>query len=302
MKRRAFLTNSVLSAIAVSTTGFIRFDGKKYVGDCETTSDILGPFYRPDSPVRSSLVIKGEKGELTMLVGKIKHDDCTTPYKNAKIEIWHCDGHGVYDNETPAFKYRGTTYSDKNGNYAFQTILPVPYDTGDGNFRPAHFHMMITAEGYQPLVTQLYFNGDKHIAKDESASLPTAKRRILKVQNGEKGTKKVVYDVSMSKKLLVEPPVLGLLAGTYIDEKDPNKKTELLTKDHQLWIKGDKQNGMPFGLNLEYVGDNTFSMHGVPVETLSFQFEVLHYGIIKMKEISKNDKGKKKISVSVRQM
>lgn len=302
MKRRSFLSSTVLSAIAVSTTGFIRFDGKKYVGDCETTSDILGPFYRPDSPVRSNLVIKGEKGELTTLVGKIKHDDCTTPYKNAKIEIWHCDGNGVYDNETPGFKYRGTTYSDKNGNYAFQTILPVPYDTGNGNFRPAHFHMMITAEGYQPLVTQLYFNGDKHIEKDESASSPTAKRRILKVQNGVNGSKKVVYDVSMSKKLLVEPPVLGLLEGTYIDEKDRNKKTELLIKDHQLWIKGDKQNGMPFGINLEYVGDNTFSMHGVPVETLSFVFEVLHYGIIKMKEISKNDKGKKDISISVRQM
>ncbi len=302
MKRRAFLTNTVLSAIAVSTTGFIRFDGNRYVGDCETTSDILGPFYRPDSPVRSSLVIKGEKGDLTELIGKVKHDDCTTPYKNAKVEIWHCDGNGVYDNETPDFKYRGTTYTDENGNYAFQTILPVPYDVGNGNFRPAHFHMMITAEGYQPLVTQLYFNGDKHIEKDESAASPTAKRRILEVLNGGNGSKKVVYDVSMSAKLAAEPAVLGLLVGTYIDEKDGNKKTELLKKDHQLWIKGDKQNGMPFGINLEYVGNNTFSISGVHVETLSFVFEVLNYGMIKMKEVSKNDKGEKEISVSVRQM
>jgi catechol 1,2-dioxygenase len=302
MKRRAFLTNTVLSAIAVSTTGFIRFDGNRYVGDCETTSDILGPFYRPDSPVRSSLVIKGEKGDLTELVGKVKHDDCTTPYKNAKVEIWHCDGNGVYDNETPDFKYRGTTYTDAQGNYSFKTILPVPYDAGGGNFRPAHFHMMITAEGYQPLVTQLYFNGDKHIEKDESAASPTAKRRILEVQNGGDGSKKVVYDVSMSAKLAAEPAVLGLLVGTYIDEKDSNKKTELLKKDHQLWIKGDKQNGMPFGINLEYVGNNTFSISGVSVETLSFVFEVLNSGVIKMKEVSKNDKGEKEISVSVRQM
>ncbi len=76
----------------------------------------------------------------------------------------------------------------------------------------------------------------------------------------------------------------------------------MLKKDHQLWIKGDKQNGMPFGINLEYVGNNTFSISGVHVETLSFVFEVLNYGMIKMKEVSKNDKGEKEISVSVRQM
>ena len=49
MKRRTFLKTSALSAIAVSATGFVRLEGDRYVGDCETTSDILGPFYRPDS-------------------------------------------------------------------------------------------------------------------------------------------------------------------------------------------------------------------------------------------------------------
>ena len=110
------------------------------------------------SPVRSSLVLKGEKGDPITLAGKILHDDCTTPYKNAKIELWHCDSNGVYDNESADFKYRGTVYTDKKGNYSFKTILPVPYGSGD-NYRPAHFHLMITAEGYQPLVTQLYFTG-----------------------------------------------------------------------------------------------------------------------------------------------
>ena len=79
MQRRTFIKNTALCAIAVSATGFIRFDGKRYVGDCETTSDVLGPFYRPDSPVRQSLVIKGEKGTPIELFGKVKHTDCTTP-------------------------------------------------------------------------------------------------------------------------------------------------------------------------------------------------------------------------------
>ena len=301
MKRRTFLSQTILTAVAVSATGFIRFDGQRYVGDCETTSDVLGPFYRPDSPVRESLRIKGEKGDPIELIGKILHDDCMTPYKKAKIELWHCDGSGVYDNETADFKYRGTAYSDRKGNYSFKTILPVPYGAGE-NFRPAHFHLMITAEGYQPLVTQLYFTGDPWIEKDSSSSSPTAKRRILEVQNLQDGSKKVSYNVSMAKKLAVEPAAMGLLVGNYTSEQDASNKMELFIKDQQLWIKGDKTNGMPFGVNLEFVGDNTFLLPGVPLETLSFHFQILPYGVVKLGETYTNDKGEKSVTVYVREM
>ena len=300
MKRRIFLKTSALSAIAVSATGFVRLEGDRYVGDCETTSDVLGPFYRPDSPVRSSLVIKGEKGAPIELFGKIKHDDCITPYKNAKIELWHCDGNGVYDNESADFKYRGTLYSDNEGNYSFKTILPVPYGEGD-NYRPAHFHLMISAEGYQPLVTQLYFTGDPWLEKDSGSASPTAKRRILEVQNLKDGSKKVSFDISMAKKLAAEPAALDRLIGIYVNEKDANKKTELIKKDKQLWIKGDKANGMPFGMNLEYITNNTFTISGVPPKyQLSFVFEVMPSGEIKMMENFTNEKGEKETTVSVK--
>ncbi|RDB07414.1 dioxygenase family protein [Runella aurantiaca] len=300
MKRRTFLKTSALSAIAVSTTGFVRLEDDRYVGDCETTSDILGPFYRPDSPIRSSLVIKGEKGAPIELFGKIKHDDCITPYKNAKIELWHCNGNGVYDNESADFKYRGTLYSDNGGNYSFKTILPVPYGEGN-NYRPAHFHMMISAEGYQPLVTQLYFTGDPWLEKDSSSASPTAKRRILEVQNLKDGSKKVSFDVSMAKKLAAEPAALDRLIGIYVNEKDANKKTELIKKDKQLWIKGDKANGMPFGMNLEYITNNTFTISGVPPKyQLSFAFEVMPSGAIKMMENFTNEKGEMETTVSVK--
>ncbi len=295
MKRSTFLKNTALSAIAISTTGFIRFDGQRYVGDCETTSDVLGPFYRPDSPLRTNLMIKGEKGDPIELAGKIKHDDCTTPYNKAKIELWHCDGAGIYDNESADFKYRGTAYSDDKGNYSFQTILPVPYGSGD-NYRPAHFHLMISAEGYQPLVTQLYFVGDPWISKDSSSSSPTAKRRILQVQNQQDGSKKVEFDISMSKKLAAEPAAIDRLTGTYTSEKDASKKMELFKKDNQLWMKGE-----PFGMNFEYAGNNTFLIPGVPVKVLSFVFEITSSGAVKMTETSTNDKGEKEITVHTRE-
>src|SRR6188768_1579321 len=133
MKRRKFIQSTALTAVAVSAFGFVRFNGDNYVGDCETTSDILGPFYRPGSPVRNNLVIPGDAGTILQLRGKIKHNDCVTPYKNAKVELWHCDAKGVYDNSTNDFRYRGTTYSDEIGQYSFTTILPVPYEVGNGH-------------------------------------------------------------------------------------------------------------------------------------------------------------------------
>jgi protocatechuate 3,4-dioxygenase beta subunit len=302
MQRRNFIKTTALSAIAISTTGFVRFNGERYEGDCATTSDILGPFYRPGSPVRKSLRIKGEKGDPIELIGKILHNDCSTPYKNAKIELWHCDGNGVYDNESADFKYRGTAYSDNKGNYCFKSILPVPYDVGGGNFRPAHFHIMITAEGYQPLVTQLYFVGDPWIEKDKSSSSPAAKKRILAVKTGKNGAKKVEYTVSMAEKLLVEPAGLGLMEGTYAKEPDSNEKMELLVKDRQLWIKGDKQNGMPFGVSFEFVGNNTFTFPGMSAAQLTSYFEFLDYGQVKMTETFTNDKGEKEVTVWVREM
>ena len=174
MKRRSFVRNSALAAFAISNSGFIRFEGNRYVGDCETTTDILGPFYRPNGPLRTDLVISGEGGTKVLLEGVVKHSDCVTPFKKAKIELWHCDATGVYDNTSDEFRYRGTTYSDQRGRYFFNTILPVPYSASDTMTRPAHFHMMITAGGYQQLITQLYFEGDKFLNDDSYASSASA--------------------------------------------------------------------------------------------------------------------------------
>ncbi len=260
MLRRSFLKNSALFAVSVSTTGFVRFNGTGYVGDCETTTDILGPFYRPNAPVRANMRIAGELGQKVMLSGKIKHKDCTTPLKNACVELWHCDANGVYDNTSPDFKYRAKTYCDDKGNYRFDSILPVPYDVGDGTIRPAHFHMMITAEGYQALITQLYFSGDKHIATDNWASSPTAKKRILNIKNGEGGIKAVSFDVTMMEKIPADAAVIDHLTGTYTIKSASSKPVEFYKRDALLWIKdAESING---GYPLQYVGNNTFEEYG----------------------------------------
>ena len=297
MQRRTFIRNTGLCAIAVSASGFIHFDGNHYIGDCETTTDILGPFYRPNSPVRNNLVIKGEPGIPVALSGIIKHNDCTTPYKKAKIELWHCSSSGVYDNTSEEYRNRGTTYCDDNGHYSFNTVLPVPYDAGGGYMRPAHFHLMVTAEGYQPLVTQLYFSGDAYIAKDLYSSSPTAKRRILDVQTLKNGTKKVLFDVSMSDKLAAEPAAMDKLTGVYTDEKDKGNKSELFIKNNLLWMKNEV-----FGENLEYIGNNAFQFAGMPPGmSQTLVFEIMSTGNVKVTMTNAGGSGGKYVAVFIKE-
>jgi protocatechuate 3,4-dioxygenase beta subunit len=296
MQRRTFIRNTALGAIAVSTSGFIFFNGKQYVGDCETTSDILGPFYRPNSPLRNNLIIKGEPGTPVELSGIIKHDDCTTPYKKAKVELWHCSSLGVYDNSTEEYRYRGTTFTDDNGNYSFNTILPVPYKAGADYWRPAHFHLMITAEGYQPLVTQLYFSGDDHISGDPYAASPNSKRRILDVQTKLDGTKRVAFDVSMAVKLAVEPAAIDMLAGAYVNVKDAKDTNELFVKNKTLWLKNSV-----YGEDLEYIGNNTFQFPGLPTGmTGAFVFELSAGGGVKCTSSFTGEKGGTETTVYIK--
>jgi len=291
MERRSFLKNTALFAVSVSASGFVGFNGTNYEGDCQTTTDILGPFYRPNAPVRVDMRLAGDLGQKVVLSGKIKHKDCTTPLKNACVELWHCDANGVYDNASPDFKYRAKTYCDDKGNYRFDSILPVPYDVGDGTIRPAHFHMMITAEGYQALITQLYFTGDKHIATDNWASSPTAKRRILDIKNGTGGVKAVSFDVTMLENIPADASVIERLSGAYVGTDASKKTVEFFKRDDLLWIKDPESiNG---GYPLQYIGDNTFEEYGE--NPARYQFIPQSEGSIKI-SFSRMNKEKKKIS------
>ena len=276
MQRRNFIKNTALCAIAVSNTGFIRFNGTRYEGDCETTTDILGPFYRPGAPVRTNLIVKNANGQQVLLSGIVKHKDCVRPLNNACVELWHCSAEGVYDNESAEFLYRGKTYCDENGKYVFTTVIPVPYGIGNGQTRPAHFHLMVSAPGYQSLITQLYFTGDKFIQDDASASLPAAKSRILDVKDND-GKKLVAFNVTMMEKLPADISVIDRLAGTYQRSDDKQTQIEFYKQDSLLWIKdaGSINGGYP----LEYIGNNVFEYYGRPMK---YQFTVQKDGSVKI--------------------
>ncbi|MFK7776474.1 MAG: twin-arginine translocation pathway signal protein [Saprospiraceae bacterium] len=195
MNRKKFLINSSLAVFSVSIFGKVQSKDNDFEGDCETTNDILGPFYRPEVPVRSDLTSKDLQGTIVELKGQVFGSDCKTPLNNAKVEIWHCNTDGEYDNDSEGFHQRGKWYSDEDGHYSFKTILPGKYLNG-GKFRPAHIHFRVTAKGSQELISQIYFHGDPHITKDPWASKNKAIHRILPISlEDTKGNLVVVFDI-----------------------------------------------------------------------------------------------------------
>ena len=286
MKRRDFAKLSGLGAVVFSTTGFVRFNGTSYEGDCITTTDILGPFYRPNSPERGNLVIRGIPGDIVQLSGTIRKKDCQTPHKNAKVELWHCSSDEIYDNDSDEFRYRGTTHCDENGRYEFTTQMPVPYDAGGGLIRPAHFHLLVSAEGYQSLITQIYFHGDSYLDKDPWAAAAKSQGRVLDVTE-EGSKKKIVFDCNMNDRLKASYSSLNRIVGKYKNDQSDNVD-EYFEKDGLLWQRNEV-----FGESYNYIGENTFEYDGMPKGSYRrLQFELNKNGSVLLNELVARGNGK----------
>jgi catechol 1,2-dioxygenase len=109
--------------------------------NCKPTQpDMLGPFYEPGTPVRSSV------GRGYVLSGTVLAAEECKPIPNARIEFWLANRRGEYDDA-----HRATVFADKRGRYRLESNVPVSYGG-----RPPHIHVRARAPGYEELVTQHY--------------------------------------------------------------------------------------------------------------------------------------------------
>jgi protocatechuate 3,4-dioxygenase beta subunit len=69
------------------------------------------------------------------------------------LDFWQADSNGTYDNA--GFRLRGHLYTDKQGRYRLETIVPGPYPG-----RTRHIHVKVAIPGQPILTTQLYFPGE----------------------------------------------------------------------------------------------------------------------------------------------
>ena len=250
MKRRTFIKDSTLTAFSIAAFGALHWNGKMFEADNETTSDILGPFYRPGSPMRSNLIPHGSTGEVMHLSGTVFGKDGKTPLSDVLIESWQCDEHEHYDNASDDYLFRGAVKTGKDGRYAFKTIVPVPYKDG-ADWRPAHIHMRISSKGHQDLITQIYFKGDSHIAKDASASSPQSVNRILEIKKNSSNKNTVKFDIVMGKTFALNDAGYKKITGLY---QLKNGMAEFTREDDLLLLKLNGQ----FMEGLVYKGNNFF--------------------------------------------
>ena len=269
MQRRSFIKNSTLTVISVSAFGALNWNGKSFEGDTPTTTDILGPFYRPGAPLRNNLRMAGSNGTPIVLKGKIFREDGKTPINDAFVEIWHCDENEMYDNTSDEYKYRGGQKTKRDGMYEFKSILPVPYKavpTIESSWRPAHIHMRVSVPDQQDLITQIYFKGGKYTDTDKWASAPQAVNRILTLSKNKAGENEIVFNVVMSKEIPLDKKVYDRITGLY--DIGDNNFIEFSKSDDLLLMK---QNGQLWA-SLKYMGNNTFEGGiGYPKATFELQ-------------------------------
>jgi protocatechuate 3,4-dioxygenase beta subunit len=116
-----------------------------------------GPFFKTDTPRRTSF-IEGRASNRLVLEGRVLSRDCK-PVANALLEFWHADDEGAYDNR--GYRYRGHQFSDAEGRYRLETIVPAEYPG-----RTRHIHAKAQAPGGRVLTTQLYFPDDPANSRD----------------------------------------------------------------------------------------------------------------------------------------
>ena len=117
-----------------------------------------GPFYTPNSPLRASLVEAGSKAPRMLVTGRVLSPQCK-PVANALVDLWHADEEGDYDNR--GYRYRGHQFTDSEGRYRFETIVPAHYPG-----RTRHYHVKVQPKGGRILTTQLYFPGEPANRRD----------------------------------------------------------------------------------------------------------------------------------------
>jgi catechol 1,2-dioxygenase len=182
-----------------------------------TEATVLGPFfahgakeYDSGADLRLGCTQKGEdvwvSGRVLSLDGK--------PIPNAALDIWQAKADGIYDVQTGGeFELRGRVKANAKGEYAFASYKPKFYSspvdgpvgdliraTTNNHMRPAHMHAIVSAPGYQPVITHVFVEGDPHLDSDA----------VYAVKDSLIAKYKKVNDAAQAKKLGMPNPFLRL--------------------------------------------------------------------------------------------
>jgi catechol 1,2-dioxygenase len=153
-------------------------------GQTETTANLLGPFWRMNSPrtENGASIVRSPTPGPALFVNCWVKDQDGKPISGAEVDIWHSSPEGFYEQQDPKqapMNLRGKFVTDTQGHFGFRSVkpagYPIPIDgpvgdlvraTGRHNYRPAHLHLLILKEGFKTLISQIYVNDDEKLETD----------------------------------------------------------------------------------------------------------------------------------------
>jgi len=153
-------------------------------GTQPTTANLMGPFWRDDSPITpsgGSLLRSKTAGDRVWVNAYVK-DFNEKPIADARVDVWHSSNEGLYENQDTKqaeMNLRGRFITDENGHFQFETIKPSGYpipinglvgdllkQLGRHNMRPAHLHFLVFKDGLKTQFSQVYSNDDPYLETD----------------------------------------------------------------------------------------------------------------------------------------
>ncbi len=149
-----------------------------------TENTVFGPFHVADAPIRAmgDCISLDGKGESCLFEGRVI-DLHGNAIQGACVDVWSDNADGFYDVQQPGIQpkwnNRGRFFTGRDGAYAFRGIKPTSYPIPDDGpvgkmlaamgrhpYRPAHMHFLVTAPGFQKLVTHTFVGDDTYLDSD----------------------------------------------------------------------------------------------------------------------------------------
>ncbi|MCJ0875085.1 carbohydrate-binding protein [Streptomyces sp. AP-93] len=127
-------------------------------GDEPTVEQTEGPYFKPNSPLRTSLITSSTPGTRLTVTGYVFGRACL-PISGVLLDFWQADVNGAYDNT--GYTFRGHQFSNAQGAFSLTTIVPGLYPG-----RTRHIHVKLQAPGRRVVTTQLYFPNEPRNSTD----------------------------------------------------------------------------------------------------------------------------------------